>query len=195
MIDKIINDIDISIENGAYFAALALALTLPDICGKAEYPNSGSKHRYTSWYDKYVTDTGKSSNAYGEDMPYFSSEVAYQLRCNFLHQGTPNLDKSKVDEERCQIDKFILVIDDEEPSAWASKVTYEKGLNSKIKERELFVDVRAVCYSIKTAAKSYYDANKSLFNFFKCEIDDRREKREIIRKLREKSDRKGTENE
>ena len=35
MIDKIIKDIETSLENGAYLGALALALTLPDICGKA----------------------------------------------------------------------------------------------------------------------------------------------------------------
>lgn len=195
MIDKIINDIDTSMENGAFFAALALALTLPDICGKAEYPQEKPSQRYISWYDNYVTDTGKSCDAYGKDMPYFSGEVAFQLRCNLIHQGTPNINKSGINQECCKIDRFILVIDEEEPSVWSSSVTYEKGLDSKIKERELCVDVRAVCYSIKTAAKSYFDANKSLFDFLKYEIDDRREKREIIQMLMEKSNRKGTENE
>lgn len=186
MVDKIIADIDTSLKSGAYLAALALALTLPDICGKAEYPDKDTGPRYKSWYNEYVTDTGKSDDIYGKDMPYFSGEVAYQLRCNFLHQGTPNIDKSEIKKERCKIDKFILIIDDEGISTWTSRVAYEKGLNSNIKERELRVDVRAVCYSIKTAAKSYYDANKSLFNFLKYEMDDKREEREKIRELKEK---------
>ena len=32
---RLIDDINRALENEAYFAALALALTLPDICGKA----------------------------------------------------------------------------------------------------------------------------------------------------------------
>ena len=36
---RLIDDINRALENEAYFAALALALTLPDICGKAKYPN------------------------------------------------------------------------------------------------------------------------------------------------------------
>ena len=34
MIDKIIKDIDVSLQNGAFLGALALALTLPDLFGK-----------------------------------------------------------------------------------------------------------------------------------------------------------------
>ena len=34
-----IDEIEKSLENECYIAALALALTLPDICGKAEYPS------------------------------------------------------------------------------------------------------------------------------------------------------------
>ena len=46
MIDKIIKDIETSLENGAYLGALALALALPDICGKAAYPSLKVGERY-----------------------------------------------------------------------------------------------------------------------------------------------------
>lgn len=39
-----------------YNCALATALTLPDICGKVEFPNEYSRERYTKWFDKYVRD-------------------------------------------------------------------------------------------------------------------------------------------
>ena len=42
MIDKLINEINEALSHNLYFAALSLALTLPDICGKAEYPEKGS---------------------------------------------------------------------------------------------------------------------------------------------------------
>ena len=39
MIYKIINEIKSALINEEFYAALALALTLPDACGKAEFPN------------------------------------------------------------------------------------------------------------------------------------------------------------
>ena len=37
MINRLIDDINKALDAEAYMAALALALTLPDICAKAEY--------------------------------------------------------------------------------------------------------------------------------------------------------------
>jgi len=55
MIDKIIKDNETSLENGAYFGALALGLTLPDICGKAAYPSIKKVgERYKKWYNENV---------------------------------------------------------------------------------------------------------------------------------------------
>lgn len=45
MIDIYVKDIKVSLENKAYFSALALALALPDICGSAEYPNESVAKR------------------------------------------------------------------------------------------------------------------------------------------------------
>lgn len=41
-----IKDIKGVLDNNLYFSALALALTLPDICGLIMYPNLNSKARY-----------------------------------------------------------------------------------------------------------------------------------------------------
>lgn len=38
MILRIIDETEKALSHDLYFAALNLALTLPDICGKAEYP-------------------------------------------------------------------------------------------------------------------------------------------------------------
>ena len=60
MILQIIDEIDKALSHDLYFAALNLALTLPDICGKAEYPSLRStRERYIQWYDKIVGVTEK----------------------------------------------------------------------------------------------------------------------------------------
>ena len=59
MILRIIDEIEKALSHDLYFAALNLALTLPDICGKAEYPDLRTGERYKKWYDEIVGVTEK----------------------------------------------------------------------------------------------------------------------------------------
>lgn len=182
MVDKIIADIDTSLNNGTFLAALALALTLPDICGKAKYPNKGNGDRYISWYNEYVDGAQKSTNPYAKDLPNLSGEMVFNLRCNFLHQGTPNVDKSKIKDIDCQVDEFILVITEEgKVNGDLQWVSY--GKNFVAGKRGIKVDIPHLCYIIKKAAKKYFDSNKELFNFFNYTIIDEREEDRIMREL------------
>lgn len=163
-----IDDINRALENEAYFAALALALTLPDICGKAKYPNENNRKRYISWYDEYVSkyEQCPCDICQKNKMPYLSGEVVYQLRNSFLHQGTPNVDKNKIRNEFNKFDKFILVIEEKNEFdiyADASLV----GM-----ERVYIVNVRRLCLILTLTAKRYYDSYKDEFDFLKYLIVD-----------------------
>lgn len=46
---KLIEEINLALDNNLYLVALNTALTLPDICGKAEYPDLGPTARYKKW--------------------------------------------------------------------------------------------------------------------------------------------------
>lgn len=61
-----------ALDNDCFFSALSLALTLPDICGKAKYPTDGNKKRYIAWYDEYVGAYEQCPGEEGE-MPYKGS--------------------------------------------------------------------------------------------------------------------------
>ena len=62
MVLKIIEDIRKALENDLHFVALNSAFTLPDICGKAAYPNEvSSKKRYVLWYDEEIGKIRKVS--------------------------------------------------------------------------------------------------------------------------------------
>ena len=77
MIKKLITEINEALSNNLYFAALSLALTLPDICGKAEYPEKGSTSRYKLWYDEYIGQYEKSPPIDGvPDMPFLLLNAA-----------------------------------------------------------------------------------------------------------------------
>lgn len=51
MIKDILEDIKLAVDNKAYFSALALTLTIPDICGKIEYKNLNDKEKYIKWFN------------------------------------------------------------------------------------------------------------------------------------------------
>ena len=56
MINELVREIVGCLKSGYYMAALTTALTLPDICGKAESPEleKKTKLRYINWYNKYI---------------------------------------------------------------------------------------------------------------------------------------------
>lgn len=91
MIEQIVKEINICLENECFLSALGMALTLPDICGKAAYPTDNTTKRYIKWTNKYISAHEKDDSPYRDDMPYLSGEVLYNLRNSFFHQGKPIL--------------------------------------------------------------------------------------------------------
>ncbi len=176
MIERIIEDINGALNAEAYLAALALALTLPDICARAEYGASkGSRRRYIDWFDEYIgkfeeIPTGPS----GIKMPYLSGEVVYQLRCSMLHQGTPSIEKDKIKEDSCKIDQFTLVIEKRKTFdiyTDASCAMWCEGSESDV-TRSYYVNVQRLCLIITLAAQKYYQDCGGRFDFFDCKIID-----------------------
>lgn len=164
MIDRIVQDIRGALDNNLYFAALNSALTLPDICGQAEYPSDGVAKRYIAWYDKEIGRFEKSPEHDGaEEMPYLSGKVMYSLRCAMLHSGEPNINGTSV-KNKPDIDKFSLVIEKAQPFeiySDASSVVDFRGEHV----RSYRMNVRRICLILCAVAESYYHDNKEKFHF------------------------------
>lgn len=182
MVNRIIEEIQKSLKQENYLAALTMALTLPDICGKAAEPSLWTGARYKKWYKDNVVLHEKTSDPHGADMPYcgadmpyLSEEVIYQLRNSMLHQGNPNVDAKSIREEQCKIDEFILFVDEPYDSG-LSVVSYGKGL--RIANRKLEVNLILVCNRICEAAKEYYKKNTKRFDFFNYTFENRKKSRE-----------------
>lgn len=173
MLKRIIDEIYRSLEDECFIAALSLALTIPDICGKAEYLTDNDTKRYIKWYNEYIGKYEKPSDPYGSDMPYLSGEMIYNLRCSMLHQGTPSVDTNRIKEQRCQVDQFVLSITDKYDSG-TSMVAYGAGM--QITKRKLTVNIVNICHKLCRVASSYYEDNQSRFDFFQYEIEDKRKR-------------------
>ena len=95
-IGKIV-EIEKALEAELYNCALALALTLPDVCGKVEFPNCGNKKRYKDWFSLYALPcfTVEATKLPSEEIveyTWLSAEECWALRCAFLHAGNYDVD-------------------------------------------------------------------------------------------------------
>lgn len=179
MVDRIVNEIRSCLENDSNLAALALALTLPDICGKAEHPEKSVTNRYIDWYQDHIGKYEKSRiNSLDEDLPYLSGELVYQLRCSFLHAGDIYLDKKKTHDPQNQHLRFNLEIRrHDDILAISTSSSVQSGKNGDVEERIYNVCVPYLCQILANAALDYYKKNKEKF-YFSCNIIDKTEKRE-----------------
>lgn len=162
MIFRLVQDIRKALENELYFVALSSALTLPDICGKAAYPDESSGKRYISWYEEEIGKYMKNPDD-KENMPYLSGEVIYSLRCSLLHEGNPSVNNDSL-RTNLPIDHFSLVIEKAKPFdiyADSSLITNYGGKNI----REYSMNVRRICMILCNVAESYYKENKDKFHF------------------------------
>ncbi len=164
MINKIAEEINKALDAELYLIALGSALTLPDICGKAEYPDEKSTAiRYKKWYDHHIGQYEKAD----DDMPYLSGDIVYSLRCSLLHQGNPNVDNTQM-----HLDEFQLLIQRMEGIEiyidTSSVVTHADGSET----RSYKVHIKNLCWMICRLAQKYYNKNKDKFNFFNYKIVD-----------------------
>ena len=93
-----IEEIRKALDNNLPEAALALALTLPDICGQIEFPFEVKVgKRYVNWLDGHIPKDAFDVN-YDGALTAFNNGVdpkfsrltptaIYKLRCRFLHSG------------------------------------------------------------------------------------------------------------
>lgn len=167
MILKLIEDIEKALDHDCYFAALALALTLPDICGKVEFPNYKHTQRYIEWFNKYIAVTEQCPDY--QYVPYLTGKIVHKLRCAILHEGNPNISEKEGKDECFQIDQFVLIREkknafdiygDSAHMSWYTDGTSEGKTKCVYK-----MNIRRLCLILCSCAKGYYKENKEKFKF------------------------------
>lgn len=172
MINQLIEEIDRALDNNLYIVALTNTLILPDICGKAAYPELGTSQRYKKWYQEHIGQYEQcpKDKENDSDMPYLSADIVYSLRCSLLHEGNPNVDKK-------QNVFFRLIIDEKNMFG-----IYADIVNCNSNFRSYDMNIRRICMIVCRTVKSYYDENKEKFNFFNyCIYDIKKEYARILK--------------
>ncbi|MBQ5990060.1 MAG: hypothetical protein IJL67_11265 [Oscillospiraceae bacterium] len=90
-----------------------------------------------------------------------NGELLYNLRNQFLHSGSTNIDDSKVKNESNALNKFILVFGDGTEISVASACIQSK----LVTYRAMIIDVTYLCETICDFASWYYNNNKERFEF------------------------------
>ncbi len=111
--NNLLHAVERSLQSENHYAALAMALALPDICGWIEDPNSFSKARYLGWFEKYLQSkyTRLATNNRPEHI-FLTGSDCYALRCAYLHEG-----REDISEQRAQqvLESFQFVVT---PDGW-----------------------------------------------------------------------------
>lgn len=193
-----INAIRVALEKECYLPALALALTLPDICGQIEYPElirkNGSRlvgQQYKKWFKEwvghyYADHTGFKQNGKYPKNPYFTDEMCYQLRCAYLHSGNSDIDEfgEKEDKQFKYIYHFSLSVNGGESyGTWWEEP--QLNVDKMFKHRTVCIDVVKLCEFLCCAAEKYYNTkeDKKVFYEHQISITDIQRKAFEIQKL------------
>ena len=167
MINELIKEINQCLDNGCVMAGLTLALTLPDICGKALYSDTTkSSERYIKWYDEYIGQYEHTEEFIKLGIPYPSGDIIYSLRNSIIHEGNPN-----VDGDKFGIVYFELLYDQIEGSSVTtylseSIIEEDDEGNEKATNKQITINVRDLCSKICHSADFCYKNNKDKFDFF-----------------------------
>jgi hypothetical protein len=132
--------IEQSLQNENWYAALSLALALPDICANVYSPNEGSQKRYVKWYNQFMLSKyTRNIGANKEEHIFLKGEDCYALRCALLHEGTDDITEQRAQEA---IESFNFVVP---PQGWTVH------MNQSGNALQLQVDVfcKDICASVE----------------------------------------------
>ena len=140
-----ITSIKKALSNENWYVALFACLTMPDICGRIEFPSlSLSSERYILWFNKYLLKKYTSKvGAEQKEHVFLSGEDCYALRCSFLHEGSTNITRQRIQKA---LDDFHFNI----PSK--KKLVHCNQVNSTL---QLQVDI--FCNDVIDAIKKWLD--------------------------------------
>lgn len=111
--NHLLNAIEKALEADNHYAALAMSLSLPDICGWMQDPSSTSKARYVAWFEKYLQQTYTlPASADRPEHIFLNGSDCYALRCAYLHEGRDNITDQRAQQV---LEAFQFVVP---PKGW-----------------------------------------------------------------------------
>ena len=174
-IEPLLSEIEKALELRMYYAALHMALSIPDILSKVAYNlNKTSKQFYIKWFNENVKD-GVFGYLYSEnplhnkedDTPRINGKMCYALRCALLHEGGNNI------EDGTKIKEFVLSFTNEDfvrGNYAGVEPEFDKNGNYVGNNHYLYISCKGLCKDLVSAAKAFIKNNPNL-NYQKVRIN------------------------
>jgi hypothetical protein len=145
---QIAYDIIDCLNNGIYYAALSVAITIPDICAGLELPleRHVKKEHYESFLKKYATKN------LGLDISFF-----YALRGGIIHRG------SAIGHDKIPFGQIVMTITNGPDPSWHGWLVGKGELTDPWYETGsgVLLNLNSLCDSLIHALVVWYDANKT----------------------------------
>ncbi len=158
-----VKEVELNVSDGRWQSALALALTLPDICGGIAFPEIVKRYRdgrvmldrqknptrdvggqYVRWFNEFGAPFFKQNP--DDESPYICGKRCWQLRCEYLHQNKGFINDDSETEVR-----FHLGVNCGTSICRLDSHTYEEG------QLDIRIDIEQFCLRMCMAARSYYE--------------------------------------
>ena len=158
-----IEEVEMNVRDRRWQSALALTLTLPDICGGIAFPDMVKKYRdgramldrhknptrdvggqYIRWFDQYASDFFKLSPE--DTSAYICGERCWQLRCEYLHQN-----KGFINDDEKTV-RFHLGVN------CGTSVCQAEHAAAGTDAADIRIDIEQFCLRMCRAARNYYEA-------------------------------------
>ena len=175
-----IEEVELNIEDGRWQSALALVLTLPDICGDIAFPEIIKRYRdgravldrnqrptrdvvnqFIRWFDTYAAPFFKVS---AQDISlYICGERCWQLRCEYLHQN-----KGFANTEDNTSIRFHLGVNCGTSVCQLDRIGSDNSLT------DIRIDIEQFCRRMCQAARAYYEVEHTEkdFNLYNTPVLD-----------------------
>jgi len=164
---ELVSSVRKSLEIENWIASVLVVLTIPDICGKIEFPDDNSSSRYIKWFENNVADKYN----------YMAQDI-YALRCSMLHEGSDSIIGQR---KRKEYDDFtfqpnstntgVIVVDNCNSGGTHAIINLVDFCNSILAAVEIWNTSRNVHLDFKIPEDSYtVDGVTSVGKFFEQNV-------------------------
>ncbi len=168
---KFVDSVKQSLENGNWYSALIVTLTLPDIAGKVDYPGEvPGRVRYRSWFNQYLLasftiEVPSAHQPEGnekmvmQEIEILSGDDCYALRCSYLHEGSDDINGQRAQEV---LERFVFTEPNEKNNTFHRNLINGNtlALNVKLFSEEILVGIESWLVDIKNDATKQQALNE-----------------------------------
>lgn len=150
-IRHMVSDVRAALNAKAWFAALALAVALPEICGKLDEPKLSPGARYSRWFDRYLARLYLDNAT--PPQPMMTGGDCFALRCAVLHEGSDELGAHKAAQV---LARFTFAAPPDGAGSVHRNVIYGRGAT-------MLVQVDEFCEEICSAVEAWMSDEAAAF--------------------------------